>query len=123
MLHVLWRLVSHRLICSVCILSIYHILFHFSYHFPYNSFARDFYLIFDLSQELSHKIQEIKSKAEQSEAMVQEICRDIKKLDFAKKNITTTITALHRLTMLGQLAIVYSVYLVHYFGHGNLKSE
>lgn len=33
--------------------------------------------------------------------MVQEICRDIKKLDFAKKHITTTITALHRLTMLG----------------------
>ncbi|KAF2548172.1 hypothetical protein F2Q70_00022124 [Brassica cretica] len=51
-------------------------------------------------EELSSKIQEIKSKAEQSEAMVQEICRDIKKLDFAKKNITTTITALHRLTML-----------------------
>ncbi|VVB00648.1 unnamed protein product [Arabis nemorensis] len=51
-------------------------------------------------KELSHMIQEIKSKAEQSEAMVQEICRDIKKLDFAKKNITTTITALHRLTML-----------------------
>ena len=32
--------------------------------------------------------------------MVQEIYRDIKKLDFAKKHITTTITALHRLTML-----------------------
>lgn len=51
-------------------------------------------------QELIHKIQEIKTKAEQSETMVQEICRDIKKLDFAKKHITTTITALHRLTML-----------------------
>ncbi|XP_021890938.1 vacuolar protein sorting-associated protein 53 A [Carica papaya] len=51
-------------------------------------------------EELSYKIQEIKTKAEQSEAMVQEICRDIKKLDFAKKHITTTITALHRLTML-----------------------
>lgn len=48
-----------------------------------------------------YKIREIKSKAEQSETMVQEICRDIKKLDFAKKHITTTITALHRLTMLG----------------------
>lgn len=48
-----------------------------------------------------YKIREIKSKAEQSEAMVQEICRDIKKLDFAKKHITTTITALHHLTMLG----------------------
>ncbi|XP_008793539.2 vacuolar protein sorting-associated protein 53 A [Phoenix dactylifera] len=51
-------------------------------------------------QELMHKILEIKTKAEQSETMVQEICRDIKKLDFAKKHITTTITALHRLTML-----------------------
>ncbi|KAG6389226.1 hypothetical protein SASPL_150688 [Salvia splendens] len=51
-------------------------------------------------QELLYKMQEIKSKAEQSETMVQEICRDIKKLDFAKKHITTTITALHRLTML-----------------------
>ncbi|KAI3859229.1 hypothetical protein MKX03_034633 [Papaver bracteatum] len=51
-------------------------------------------------QELMHKIREIKTKAEQSETMVQEICRDIKKLDFAKKHITTTITALHRLTML-----------------------
>ncbi|KDO54011.1 hypothetical protein CISIN_1g016342mg [Citrus sinensis] len=47
-----------------------------------------------------YKIREIKNKAEQSETMVQEICRDIKKLDFAKKHITTTITALHRLTML-----------------------
>lgn len=52
-------------------------------------------------QELMHKIHEIKTKAEQSETMVQEICRDIKKLDCAKRHITTTITALHRLTMLG----------------------
>lgn len=59
-----------------------------------------------VTQELSYKIREIKSKAEQSETMVQETCRDIKKLDFAKKNITTTITALHRLTMLGQLAVI-----------------
>ncbi|KAL5977099.1 HIT domain protein [Asimina triloba] len=51
-------------------------------------------------QELMYKIREIKTKAEQSETMVQEICRDIKKLDFAKKHITTSITALHRLTML-----------------------
>ncbi|XP_024364577.1 vacuolar protein sorting-associated protein 53 A [Physcomitrium patens] len=51
-------------------------------------------------QELTLKISEMKEKAEQSEVMVQEICRDIKKLDFAKKNITTTITALHRLAML-----------------------
>lgn len=32
--------------------------------------------------------------------MVQEICRDIKKLDFAKRNLTATITALRRLAML-----------------------
>lgn len=51
-------------------------------------------------QELTHRIREIKGKAEQSEVMVEEICRDIKKLDFAKKHITTTITALHRLAML-----------------------
>ncbi|CAM8925202.1 unnamed protein product [Rhodiola kirilowii] len=51
-------------------------------------------------EELMYKIREIKTKAEQSETMVQEICRDIKKLDFAKKHITVTITALHRLTML-----------------------
>ncbi|KAL9259593.1 Vacuolar protein sorting-associated protein 53 A-like protein, partial [Drosera capensis] len=51
-------------------------------------------------EELMYKIREIKTKAEQSETMVQEICRDIKKLDFAKKHITMTITALHRLTML-----------------------
>ena len=36
--------------------------------------------------------------------MVVEICRDIKKLDFAKKNLTSTITALRRLGMLGACA-------------------
>lgn len=53
-----------------------------------------------------YKIREIKGKAEQSETMVQEICRDIKKLDFAKKHITTTITALHRLNMLGKIVLL-----------------
>lgn len=55
-------------------------------------------------------MQEIKTKAEQSETMVQEICRDIKKLDFAKKHITTTITALHRLTMLGGVFTLVSIW-------------
>jgi hypothetical protein len=32
--------------------------------------------------------------------MVQEICRDIRKLDFAKTHLTHTITALRRLAML-----------------------
>lgn len=107
MLHVLWRLVSHRLICIVCILSIYH----FFFVSPFSSLVTRKVIWYwcGLTQELSYKIQEIKSKAEQSEAMVQEICRDIKKLDFAKKNITTTITALHRLTMLGQSEVIYSV--------------
>ena len=64
-------------------------------------FTNLFPFLFLGKQELMYKIREIKTKAEQSETMVQEICRDIKKLDFAKKHITTTITALHRLTMLG----------------------
>ena len=51
-------------------------------------------------QLLFTKIQEIKSKAEQSEIMVQEICRDIKQLDYAKRHLQTTITALKRLHML-----------------------
>jgi hypothetical protein len=55
---------------------------------------------FARAQELNGHIVEIKSKADQSEAMVQEICRDIKKLDYAKKHLTSTITALRRLGML-----------------------
>lgn len=47
--------------------------------------------------DLYLKIKDIKGKAEQSEIMVEEICRDIKQLDNAKRNLTTTITALHKL--------------------------
>lgn len=60
----------------------------------------------DLSQaqevisELFSKINGIKAKAEQSEQMVQEICKDIKDLDYAKRHITTTITGLKRIHML-----------------------
>ena len=50
--------------------------------------------------QLYEKIQDIRGKAEQSEVMVQEICRDIKRLDFAKRNLTLTITSLKRLHML-----------------------
>ena len=42
----------------------------------------------------------IEKQAEESEEMVQEICRDIKKLDFAKKNLTTTVLSLRRISML-----------------------
>ena len=47
-------------------------------------------------RELFEKIRDMKAKAEQSEVMVQEICRDIKQLDFAKRHLQTTITALKR---------------------------
>lgn len=50
--------------------------------------------------ELFGKIHDIKSKASQSEKMVQEICSDIKKLDCAKNHLQSTITSLKRLQML-----------------------
>lgn len=50
--------------------------------------------------ELFVKVRDIKSKAEASEAMVHEICRDIKSLDYAKRHLTLTIRALKRLQML-----------------------
>jgi len=51
-------------------------------------------------QELFVKVRDIKSKADASEQMVHEICRDIKSLDYAKRHLTQTITALKRLQML-----------------------
>lgn len=53
-------------------------------------------------EELFGKIKDIQRKAEESENMVQEICRDIKKMDYAKKHLTNTITALRRLAMLSK---------------------
>ncbi|KYR00697.1 Vps53-like domain-containing protein [Tieghemostelium lacteum] len=50
--------------------------------------------------ELLTKIKEIKSKSLKSEEMVTEICKDIKTLDFAKKNLTSAITTLRRLQMM-----------------------
>ncbi|CAI5729954.1 unnamed protein product [Hyaloperonospora brassicae] len=52
------------------------------------------------TQQLFHKIHDIRGKAEQSEVMVQEICRDIKQLDYAKRHLQTTLTVLKRLHML-----------------------
>lgn len=51
-------------------------------------------------RDLFQKIKDIKEKAEESEVMVNEISRDIKKLDYAKRHLTTTITGLKRLHML-----------------------
>lgn len=65
-------------------------------------------------QELFIKINDIKSKAGQSEQMVQEICADIKKLDYAKTHLQTSITSLKRLQMLitavGQLELLAQEY-------------
>ena len=61
-------------------------------------------------RELMAKVRDIKTKAEASEQMVHEICRDIKSLDYAKKHLTQTITAMKRLQMLvtaaDQLAVM-----------------
>jgi hypothetical protein len=51
-------------------------------------------------KELFKKIQDIKSKAAQSESMVQEITQDVKTLDYAKRHLTHSVTVLKRLQML-----------------------
>ncbi|KAK0081657.1 hypothetical protein PV325_011819 [Microctonus aethiopoides] len=51
-------------------------------------------------RQLFIHIKEIKNKAEQSEETVKEITRDIKQLDFAKRNLTASITALNKLHVL-----------------------
>ncbi|KAF7380281.1 hypothetical protein HZH66_014636 [Vespula vulgaris] len=51
-------------------------------------------------KQLFVHIKDIKDKAEQSEEEVKEITRDIKQLDFAKRNLVTSITTLNHLHML-----------------------
>jgi len=51
-------------------------------------------------RELFERIKAIKGKAQQSETLVSDVCRDIKSLDIAKRNLTCTVTALKRLVML-----------------------
>eukprot|EP00879_Flechtneria_rotunda_P008030 GHRR01008412.1.p1 GENE.GHRR01008412.1~~GHRR01008412.1.p1 ORF type:complete len:961 (+),score=374.37 GHRR01008412.1:225-3107(+) len=50
--------------------------------------------------DLFSRIRAIQGKAADSEALVQDICRDICKLDYAKRHLTHTITSLRRLAML-----------------------
>lgn len=50
--------------------------------------------------ELFKRVKDIQHKAADSEVLVQEICRDIRKLDYAKRHLTHTITSLRRLAML-----------------------
>ncbi|KAI9032128.1 Vps53-like protein [Hyaloraphidium curvatum] len=63
-------------------------------------------------ETLHARIKRIKERATQSEDMVQEITKDIKSLDYAKRNLTSSITMLRRLQMLvsavGQLAVMTS---------------
>ena len=73
-------------------------------------------------EDLFNKIHDIKDKASQSETMVQELCADIKKLDYAKTHLQTSITALNRLQMLinavNQLevrVIAYKVLIAVYY--------
>ena len=51
------------------------------------------------------RIESVKAKAEMSEQMVKSICSEIRCLDYAKKNITFTITSLKRMIMLSKLMI------------------
>lgn len=51
-------------------------------------------------KQMFGQITEIKTRAEKTEDMVKEITRDIKKLDSAKKNLTSAITTLNHLHML-----------------------
>ncbi|KAI9138891.1 Vps53-like protein [Paraphysoderma sedebokerense] len=51
-------------------------------------------------QDLFEQIKDIKGKCVESERIVQDITRDIKSLDYAKKHLTLSITVLKRLQML-----------------------
>ncbi|OMJ76940.1 hypothetical protein SteCoe_23564 [Stentor coeruleus] len=51
-------------------------------------------------QELQERVKHMRQKAEDSEFMVEDICKDIRSLDCAKRNLTKTITSLKRLAML-----------------------
>lgn len=62
--------------------------------------ARDISDAKDSIGDLHDKILEIKRKAVASEQMVQEICRDIRQLDVAKRHLTNTIMTLARLKTL-----------------------
>ncbi len=54
------------------------------------------------SAELVDRIESVKAKAEMSETMVKSICSEIRLLDYAKRNITFTITSLKRMIMLSK---------------------
>ena len=49
--------------------------------------------------ELFERIKSMKKKAEECEQLVHSISKDIRSMDVAKRNLTSTITALKRLVM------------------------
>lgn len=51
-------------------------------------------------EALVTKVLDMKGRAEQSEAAVRDMTRDIRQLDTAKKNLTSAITTLNHLNML-----------------------
>lgn len=53
-------------------------------------------------QELLAQMNRIREKATESEAIVQDITKEIQILDLGKKNLVTTITSLKRLQILGE---------------------
>lgn len=50
--------------------------------------------------EALNQINDIRRRAAQTESMVKDVCKNIKQLDYAKRNLTATITAMRRLAML-----------------------
>ena len=54
----------------------------------------------DNLKNIIQDVHSIKEKAESSEALVTEMCKDIKSLDIAKKNLTFSITAIRKFTMM-----------------------
>ena len=53
------------------------------------------------SQDLMTQMSRIREQATESEAVVRDITKDIQTLDLAKKNLTSSMTFLKRLQMLG----------------------
>jgi hypothetical protein len=64
------------------------------------------------SAELVDRIESVKGKAEMSEQMVKSICSEIRCLDYAKRNITFTITSLKRMIMLRKISSTHSLFIV-----------
>ncbi|CAD8075883.1 unnamed protein product [Paramecium primaurelia] len=65
-----------------------------------NKIWRDVQDVEQLSQGIVTEIQEIKQKAEKSEDLVYSMCKDIKSLDIAKRNLTFSIAALKKFIMM-----------------------